>query len=1159
MKSFAFVALLVSLSIPASAQETRARITGTVSDGQGSVVPGVTVTALNTDTNVSTETVSNSSGAFTLQQLVPGPYKLTASLQGFKNFVREGIELHTAETVTVSIPLSVGNLEETITVSAQATAIESNESTIAQTIENKRITELPLNGRQVYMLMQLTAGTIFTQTTFGATGFSGTRAWDVNGSLSVHGSRTGNNEFLVEGAPSAGTGGGTGNWNYAPPVDAIEEFKIGTSSVDASYGRTSGGVINMTLRSGTNQLRGSGIVLHRGTWLDSNQIQNIRNNISNEGHKYYNAEGMVSGPIKTNKTFFMGGYQGFYENIPFPVTRTVPTEAQLRGDFSQTTTANGTPIIIYDPATTSCNANFSTCTRQPFAGNIIPQNRWHPIARSLLPHIPRPNATPSNLSGTSNFISSPNIGRYRYNSYLTRIDHVFTQNHRLSFSNSGNWGIEYRNENALPEPAIRSDNYPTHRNHYLVTVDDNYTINSSTLWNTRVSWDRFDEPHDKEYGDVDPQLPFTGPYQLTGPPFPQINIASYEGMFPRTFRQPKNDAFSVNSNLSKSMGKHFLKVGGEARAYRFFRYDEVASNSTFTFNNDFTRRDPLTNTGAASGSGFATFLLGLPTGGSVVTGTPRTEQYRYYAVYMQDDWKLTPRLTINAGLRWDYQPPVTVKDNLTVSGFDFDVTNPLQSQLPQGSNTINPATGQPLILSGGLLFANRGGPESPYKADWNNWQPRIGVTYRFNDWLGVRTNYGRSYLGLSSGGQVGVYTTDFQRTTPFIAEAPNGVDPGTPWASPFPDGFLQPLAGELGLLTALGTGPTIPNPDYEIPYTDQWMAGVDIQLPWNIGLDVAYVGNQVSKLGVSRQVNLIPRSENDKAIPSLGGNTGYLNVTFPNPFAGLVPGQGINAATINRGQLLRPYPEFTGISMNRLNRGESYYNALEAVATKRYSNGVMFAVNYTLMKLEDALNFFTDWDTTPYRDLQGDQRRHRLVITTLVDLPFGPGRRYGGNTSGLIAGLIGGWQFNTIGEIQSGRPLAYNGSAILLDPDVALPKDEQSFARWFDNSSTALNNPRQDGSFAWSVLGPNDYRVIKGRFPDVNEPTEPQWSFSFFKNTSVGAGNTLQIRIETFNVFNVRVYGGPNTNPASANFGIVDTASQVNFPRTIQVGVRLAF
>jgi hypothetical protein len=1153
------VLVVMACALPAGAQETRARITGSALDAAGSVVPGVTVTAVNTETNVATEAVTNSRGVFTLQQLVPGRYKVTAAMQGFKTFVREGIELHTAETVNVDVQLAVGGLEETITVSAEASQIESNESTVSQTIENKRITELPLNGRQVYMLMQLTPGTIFTQTTFGATGFSGTRAWDVNGSLSVHGSRTSNNEYLVDGAPSSGTGGGTGSWNYAPPVDAIEEFKIGMSAVDASYGRTSGGVINMTLRSGTNNLRGSGIVLHRGTWLDSNQIQNIRNNISNEGHKYYNVEGMVSGPIRENKTFFMGGYQGFYENIPFPTTRTVPTEAQLRGDFSQTTTANGTPILVYDPATTACNASFSSCTRQPFPNNIIPQDRWHPIARALLPHITRPNATPSNLAGSSNFVSSPNIGRYRYNSYLTRIDQVFSQNHRLSFSNSANWGIEYRNENALPEPAIRSDNYPTHRNHYLATVDDTYTINSSTLWNTRFSWDRFDEPHDKVYGSVDPQLPFAGPYQLTGPPFPQINFDAYEDMFPRTFRQPKNDAYSLSSNITKSAGKHFLKAGGEFRAYQFFRFDEVASNSSFTFGNQFTRRDPLTNTGAASGNEFATLLLGLPTGGNVVTGTPRTEKYRYYAVYLQDDWKIGARLTVNLGVRWDYQPAVTVKDNLTASGFDFAATNPLQSQLPQGAATINPATGQPMPLQGGLLYANHGGPESPYKSDWNNWQPRIGVVYRVNDWLGMRANYGRSFLGLSSSGQVGVYTTDFQRTTPFVAFAPNGVDPSTPWATPFPDGFLQPLAGELGLLTGIGTGFTVPDSDYEIPYTDQWMAGVDVQLPWKIGLDVAYVGNQVSKLGVTRPLNNVPRSENDKAIPSLGGNTGYLNVTFPNPFAGLVPGQGLNAATISRGQLLRPYPHFTGgLNMNRLNRGYSYYNALEASATKRYSDGVTLGVSYTLAKLEDALNFFTDWDETPYRDLQGDQRRHRLVITGLIDLPFGPGKRFGASTSGVIAGLIGGWQFNTIGEIQSGRPLAYNGSAILLDPDVALPKSEQSFERWFDNSSTALNNPRPDGTFAWSVLGPNDYRVIKGRFPDVNEPSEPQWSMSFFKNNRIGEDN-LQLRVEVFNVFNVRIYGGPNTNPTSANFGIVDTASQVNFPRTIQVGVRYAF
>ena len=488
----------------------------------------------------------------------------------------------------------------------------------------------------------------------------------------MHGSRTGNNEFLVDGAPSSGTGGGTGNWNYAPPVDAIEEFKIGMSSVDASFGRTSGGVINITLRSGTNQVRGSGILLHRGTWLDSNQIQNIRNNISNEEHKYYNGEGMMSGPIRQNKTFFMGGYQGFYENIPFPTTRTVPTEAQLRGDFSQTTTANGTPIIIYDPATTSCNASLaaarvsrSRTTSSRRIGGIRSLERCCPTSRGRT----RRRAT---SSGSSNFVSSPNIGRYRYNSYLTRIDHVFNQNHRLSFSNSAQLGHRVPQRERAAGAGDPQRQLPDAPEPLSGTVDDNVTLNSATLWNTRFSWDRFDEPHDKEYGNVDPQLPFTGPYQLTGPPFPQINFDGYEGMFPRTFRQPKNDAYSVSSNLSKSIGTHFLKVGGEFRAYQFFRLDEVATNGLFSFDNQFTRRDPLSNTGAASGNGFATFLLGLPTGGNVVTGTPRTEQYRYYALYVQDDWKIASRLTLNLGRPVGLPAASYGQDNLTASGFDSD-------------------------------------------------------------------------------------------------------------------------------------------------------------------------------------------------------------------------------------------------------------------------------------------------------------------------------------------------------------------------------------------------------------------------------------------------------------------------------------------------------
>src|SRR4026209_3039990 len=235
--AFVLLLLLVVLAPATShAQQFKPSLTGTVVDSQGAVIPGVTATVTNTETNVATESVTDSSGAFAAKDVVPGKYKVTASLTGFKTFVREGIVLHTAETAAITVKLDLGNVEESVTVSAGLSEVETNQSVLSQTMDNKKVSELPLNGRQVYMLLQLTSGTLFTQTTFGATGFSGTRAWDVNGSLSIHGSRTGNNEFLMEGAPSAGTGGGTGNWNYAPPVDAIEEFKISTSSVDASFG-----------------------------------------------------------------------------------------------------------------------------------------------------------------------------------------------------------------------------------------------------------------------------------------------------------------------------------------------------------------------------------------------------------------------------------------------------------------------------------------------------------------------------------------------------------------------------------------------------------------------------------------------------------------------------------------------------------------------------------------------------------------------------------------------------------------------------------------------------------------------------------------------------------------------------------------------------------
>ena len=1095
------------------------------------------ITVANVETNVSIETTTNDSGSFTVPQLQPGTYNITAALSGFKTFLREGVVLRTADTVTVNIRLSLGQVEETVTVSGVLSETETNQSTLAQAMENKRVAELPLNGRQVYMLLQLTAGTLFTQTTFGATGFSGTRAWDTNGSVSIHGSRTGNNEFLIDGAPNSATGG----WQYAPPVDAIEEFKVQTASIDASYGRTSGGVVNMTLKSGTNAFRGSTFTFYRGNALDANSTQNNRNGVPKKDHRFIDGGGVFSGPIRRGRTFFMAGYQGFNENIPFPRTTTVPSDIERAGDFSRSFNSAGQPIVIFDPLTTRPDpARPGRFIRDPFPNNRIPAGRLSPVALALMKFLPVANSAGEPFTAANNFLASPNLGLYRYNSYLTRIDHVFSERHRAFLSNNANWGVEYRNGNGFPIPALRG-NYPKHRNHYLLTLDDVFTINSTTVWNTRVAFDRFNDYNPIDYAALQGDIGIKTPFQVVAPQYPHIDIANYETFFPNsTFGQTVNNTYSIQSSVSKTQGSHFLKSGVDIRAYRLNRISLGEGMGRFDFTRGFTQRDPQSGD-ATSGNAFASFLLGYPSGGGVDVSATSARQYLYYALFVQDDWKLTSRLTVNLGLRWDYQAPVTERYDRQAIGFDQTSASPLR--VPG------------LSLRGGLVFANAD-QRTPYRSDWNNIQPRVGLSYRLLNRLILRSNYGRSYLPLSGSGEEGINQTGFSRRTGLISSIETGV-PFNTLDRPFPEGILQPANGADGLGTNLGSGFSFLNPNFTIPYVDQWMIGFDVDLPWKIGLDIAYVGNRTRELPINgRSINEVARAERERAIEALGGNASYLSTQLPNPFAGLVPGTALNQPTASRGQLLRPFPQFTGITMDRVNDGWATYDALELTANKRVSHGLMAVLNYTLMRMNEATGYLNNgYDAEPFEDIAAIDRTHRIAVTALYDLPFGPGRRFASGARGLIAHLISGWQFNVIGEIQSGTPTAMpNG--ILRQDSVKLPKDEQTLDRWFDNSTRT--NPRPDGGYAWDTLPPNAFRVAPMRMRDVRDPWEPQWAFSFFKNMRFVDRITVQFRAEMFNALNVPIYGGPDTGITSARFGRI-TNSQINFPRHTQLGLRILF
>lgn len=1138
-------AIAVALIQNGNAQEIRGTIVGRVSDATGGVLPGLTVAATHLKTNVTLTTLTNEHGDYVLPQLSTGNYRLVVEQPGFKRFVREDVVLHTAERVTVNIALEVGAVDETVTVTGEVSQLSTTENTLAQTMENKRVSELPLNGRQAYMLLQLTAGVLFTQTSFGSTGFSGTRAWDTNGSVSIHGSRTGNNEFLIDGAPNAATGG----WQYAPLVEAVEEFKVQASSVDASYGRTGGGVVNLSIKSGTNNVHGTLAEFHRGNALDANTTQNNRNGIPKKGHRFDSFGATVGGPIRRDKTFFFGVYEGFREHIPFPRTSTVPTLRQRAGDFSDTRNAQGQLITIYDPLTTRLeNGRY---VRDPFPNNFIPSARISPIAQRLLRYVPLPNVAGELNTQANNYAASPNLGIYSYDSYLFRLDHQFSSNHRIYVNNSGNWGVEFRNGNGFPPPALRGE-YPKHRNHYMGVFDDVVTLNPSTLFNFRLSFDRFNDYNPNKSSVLNEDLGILTPFANSNTRerlYPYITLDGFQDFFRSGYSASVNNIYSFTSMVSKNRGAHFMKMGGDIRVYRLNRIGEGEGNGRFDFTRGFTQKDPQQGD-ALSGNGLASMLLGYPAGNTYVdVNASSARQYKYYALYFQDDWKVTLRLTLNLGLRWDYQAPVTERFDRQAAGFDYTTPFPIQ------------VAG--LDLRGGLLFPGvNGRSRRPYQSDWTNFQPRAGLAYEIRKGLVFRGNYGRSYLPLTGSGEEGITQSGFGRRTNIISSVEVGV-PFNTLERPYPAGILSPFGSSLGLLTNVGQGFAFTNPNFKVPYVHQWMVGFQVSLPWHFTLDASYVGTRTKKLPMDVDINNIPRSEREKAIARLGGDTTYLSTTVPNPFLAAPPalrellaGTILENPRVRRDQLLRPYPQFTGLTVNRANLGSATYDALEMTANRRFGQGLVAVFNYTLMKMFESTGFLNNgYDPKPWRAIAATDRTHRLAITALYDLPFRRGKWIGRGVSRWPHILLSGWQVNVIGEIQSGTPTS-TPNGVLLQPSVKLPGSQQTPDRWFDSSTR--NNPRPDGGYAWDVTPTNDFRTVNVRLSDVRDPWSPQWALSLFKNTPLREGMNLQFRFETFNALNTPIYGGPDTGITSTRFGYV-TRNQINFPRHVQLGLKLSF
>ncbi|MBI4875402.1 MAG: TonB-dependent receptor [Acidobacteria bacterium] len=1155
----AAVLFTLSLATLCLAQESRASIAGTVTDPSGSVVAAAKLQLTNVETGVSFGAASNDVGQYRFLFVNPGKYKLTAELAGFRTFVRENMQLQVSQTATVDITLQVGSQTESVTVGAEAPLLEAEKADRGLVINNRNVVELPLNIRNPIMLAALTPGIQATTVSLDQNPFSnsGISSWSVNGSSNK------TTDFLLDGAPNNAVYNQENTIAYVPPIEAVQEFKVMTSTYDAQYGRSGGGTVNVSLKSGTNALHGSAYEFLKRTGLNANTFADNSKGNPRQGNALDQYGFTLGGPVVLpkiyngrDKTFFFFAYEGYGEDI-FRANESiasVPTLDQRKGDFSKTFDNRGALMPVYDPLSTRLSG--SSYIRDLFPGNVIPSGRINPVGAKVLNAYPAPNGTtPGSTDWQNNFYNASNVGRFDFENYTARVDHHFGPRQRVYGRWVFNDFIQGRVTNGLT--GLGANARTGGKRNDGIVIDSVTMVNPSTILNLRVSLTRWVEDiylpdNIRSFRATEIGWPQALVNQLPGPDrFPFFSVSGYTSLGNDQVSFEPTNVFSFQPNAVLMRGRHAIKAGLDYRITRWTRYRPEFSGARMNFDRGFTRRD-YNIQDAMSGNGAASLLAGYAVSGQIDNQTRPYYQWIYYAPWVQDDIKLARRLTLNVGLRWDYSSPVTEFHNRVNRGFLKDQVNPISSRIDQ---TKFPG----YKVNGGIGFAGVNGlPRSPFNPDRNNIQPRAGAAYQLNSRTVLRGGYGIFYTNSVSNGNEHGYSL----STPYVATLDSGRTPANNLSNPFPSGVLQPPGSSLGLMTLLGQGPSFVNPDVQLSYVHQFSFGIQRQLPGNMSIDASYVGSRTMAVPVSKGYNDIGVELLDKGNPQKGGNPNWLNEQLPNPFAGLIPGTALNNATTSRSQLARPYPQFSGFSIAQLSEGRLWYNSFQMTFEKRYSRGLTATVTYTLSKNIEGVTYLNSQDAQPTRSLTDWDRTHRLVIAPIYDLPFGPGRRFLNTQNPILGRIAGGWEAIVTTIVQTGDPMNIPSNVYLLgDPRLENPTWDRMFKTGVIDVDGTVRNVLPGESPVFAVRPPNSLRTTPARYGNFRNQWARTYNMSLIKNTRIREKMSCQFRAEAFNAFNTPIFSSdPDQSPTSTNFGkIFRTNGQNNLPRNIQLGVRFIF
>jgi len=1147
--------LLFIATSAAWGQSFQGGLRGSITDTAGASIPDAKVALVDQATGTSRATLTNAIGEYNFTAVNPSTYKVSVESAGFKRLEQSGVIVATQQFLTLDLKMELGEVSQSVQVTEEAPIIDSSNASTGQVVDRQKLVDLPNLGRNPFMMSKIAQNVVPA----GDPRFN--RMQDQSGSsqISIAGGPVRGNNYLLDGVPI------TDFQNRAviiPTIESVQEVKIQANTYDAEMGRTGGGVFNTYLKSGSNALHGSAFgYMRQPEWLANPFFFN--RSAANQGLKpdtpFRNYGGSFGGPVRipklyngTNKTFFFLGGEAYRQRSADAADFPVPTALERAGDFSQSRTATGAPLEIFDPLSTRSNGA-GGYVRDAFAGGVIPGSRINPIGAAIASYFPAPQRA-ATFHGQSNYTASTILGD-RADQLTGKFDHEFAPWFRSSFSYLHYGSIE-PNQHWFGSIATPGGNM-LYRKVDATQWNNILTPNATTVLSIRYGFNRFPNQVTAVSEAFSPaQLGFSPSYvaSLQQLKFPRIEMQNFaragnsalgSGDTSQTVYHSKNFLVSV----SKFMGRHSLKAGFDYRVINVDGFNLGSAAGRFEFDDTFTRRNPLARDG--SGSDLASLLLGYPWKGEAQVSTKLAQYVRYYSGYFHDDFRVSSRLTLNLGLRYEYETGLGERNDNFISGFDATAVNP-----------IGAAAG--VDTKGVLMYAGVNGyPTKCCNLGNKRFAPRIGAAYRLNDKTTLRGGYGLFYAPA----RYDLFNPlGYTQVSEYVASNDGNLTPAGSLTNPFPSGLLAPAGNSAGALAGIGRPIDFYYQDAKAGRVQQFSFDIQRELPLGIALAFGYVGSRSDNLApgstAGTTVNL---NQLDPQYLSMGSS---LLQAVSNPFFGKGGVFAIGSSTVARNQLMRPYPQFGNVNAIYYDSNHARYDSFAIKAQKRFSAGLTFLTTWTFSKNFDASfgsgNTFTTIPATAPQnayDLDAEYGLaivdvpHRWVSSVTYELPFGRGKAMLSSNK-MLDLAVGGWQINAVSSFQSGFPLAIVQQNLNSALGMGVQRPNATGVSPVVEGSVQA---RMDGYInrdAFSQAPQFTFGNLS-RTIDYRGPGQANWDLSMFKTFSITEQFRAQFRAEAMNAFNTPIFNGPETNLANANFGKI--TRQANFPRYLQLGVRFYF